>query len=175
MTEPKQITEIGKRAQSIMKEGRWLDAIKLLSARSSSVGKHWRLSWNLGWCYFKLEKFDQARKHMIRADKLAPSSDVCKWGLGSVYLKKKQFRKAETVLSEALRLKESDRSRTALALAYLAQGKIAEAEKMHLENIKLKPKASERYESYAAFLSDVGRERESEKIMQKVRALRAVN
>ena len=175
MTDPKRIAGIGKRARSLMNEDRWLDAIELLSARSSGAGKHWRLSWNLAWCYFKLERFDEARKHMTRADKLAPSSDVCKWGLGSVYLKKRQFKKAEVVLSEALRLRESDRSRTALALAYLAQGKIAEAEEMHRENIKLKPKDSARYESYAAFLSDVGRERESEKMMQKVRMLRAVN
>jgi Tfp pilus assembly protein PilF len=92
-----------------------------------------------------------------------------------VYLKKRQYRKAEAILAEALRIKESHRTRIALALAYLAQGKIAEAERTHIENIKIKPRSSERYESYAAFLSDVGREAESEKMMQKVRAMRTVN
>jgi Flp pilus assembly protein TadD len=175
MTESTNVVEIEKLAISLMREERWLDAIEVLSNRSSGAGKHWKLSWNLGWCYFKLCRFDDARKHMMRANQLAPDNAICKWGLGSVYLKKRQFKKAEAILSEALRIKEADRSRTALALAYLAQGKIAEAEQMHLENIRLKPKASERYESYAAFLSDVGREAESEKMMQKARALRSVN
>lgn len=175
MTEPTNVAEIEKLATSLMKEERWLDAIEILSNKSSGAGKHWKLSWNLGWCYFKLRRFDDARKHMMRANQLAPDNAICKWGLGSVYLKKRQFEKAEAILSEALRIKESDRSRTALALAYLAQGKIAKAEKMHLENIRLRPKASERYESYAAFLSDVGREAESEGMMQKARALRNVN
>jgi tetratricopeptide (TPR) repeat protein len=175
MAKPTNVAESEKLALSLMSEERWLDAIEILSNRSSGARKHWKLSWNLGWCYFKLSRFDDALKHMVRANQLAPDNEICKWGLGSVYLKKRQFRKAEALLSEALRIKESDRSRTALALAYLAQGKTAEAEKMHLENIKLKPKASERYESYAAFLSDVGREPESEKMMQKARALRIVN
>jgi len=175
MTKPNGVEVIEKRAASMMKEERWLDAIKLLSARSSNAGKHWRLSWNLAWCYFKLDRFDEARKHMKRAEQLAPDNASCKWGLGSVYLKKRQFRKAEAILSESLRIKESDRARTALALAYLAQGKVAEAEKMHVENIKLKPKDSQRYESYAAFLSDVGREAESEKMMQRVMVLRNMN
>jgi Tfp pilus assembly protein PilF len=134
-----------------------------------------RLSWNLGWCYFNLGRFDDARKHLVRANKLAPDSAVCKWALGSVYLKKRQFRKAEVVLAESLRIKESHLTRIALAFAYLSQGKIAEAETIHLENIKFKTRRSERYESYAAFLSDVGRNGEAKRIMRKVRALRSVN
>ena len=112
---------------------------------------------------------------MTRSHRLAPDNAICKWALGSVYLKKKQFKKAEAILSESLRIKESNRSRTTLALAYLAQGKVEEAEKMHLENIRLKPKASERYESYAAFLSDVGREAEAERMNQKAIELRSLN
>jgi len=175
MGEDSRLAEIKKRAQSMMKEERWLDAITFLSDRSAGTGKSWELSWNLGWCYFKLERFDEARKHMSRANELAPGSEVCKWGLGSVYLKKKQFKKAEAILSEALRIRESHRSRIALALAYLAQGKIADAEKVHLENIKIKPTKSERYESYAAFLSDVGREAEAKMMTQKAKMLRSLN
>jgi Tfp pilus assembly protein PilF len=167
--------EIEKRAASLMQERRYLEAIKLLNMRSSDSGKHWRLSWNLGWCYFKLGRFDDARKHLTRTFKLAPDDAVCKWALGSVYLKKKQFKKAEVFLAESLRIKESHLTRITLAFAYLAQGKIEEAEKIHLENIKLKPRRSERYEAYAAFLSDVGREAESERMMQKARALRRVH
>lgn len=175
MTKPKSAAEIWKMATPLMREDRWLDAIELLTDPSSESAKNWKLSWNLGWCYFKLDRFDDAWKHMIRADKLAPGNAICKWALGLVLLKRKRFKKSAAVLAESLRIKESHLTRIALALAYLAQGKIPEAEKIHIENIKHKTRRSERYESYAAFLSDVGREAESERIMQKVRAMRSVN
>ena len=66
-------------------------------------------------------------------------------------------------------------TRIALALAYLSQGKVVEAENVHLEGIRLKPKSSERYESYAAFLSDVGRETEAQTMNQKARTLLSIN
>jgi Tfp pilus assembly protein PilF len=118
---------------------------------------------------------DEAWKHLARAVRLAPENHACKYGLGQVYLKKKQYKKAVAILSEALRLKETHLSRSSLAFAYLAQGKIEEAETTHLDGIKLKPGKSERYESYAAFLSDVGREAESEKMNRKAKELRRIN
>jgi hypothetical protein len=45
----------------------------------------------------------------------------------------KQFSKAEAILAESLRLKESHNTRIALALAYLSQGKVTKAENVHLE------------------------------------------
>ena len=152
-----------------------MEAIELLNKRSSAAGQHWKLSWNLGWCYFKIGRFDDARKHLIRTFKLAPDDAVCKWALGAVYLKKRQFKKAEALLVESLRVKESHVTRISLAFAYLAQGKTTEAEKIHVENIQLGPRSSGRYKAYAAFLSDVGREAEAESMMQKARALRRVN
>lgn len=175
MTEPKQIAKIQRRAASLMKELRYQDAANLLSKKSSDSGRHWRLSWNLGWCYFNLRRFNDAAKHMMRANELAPDNAICKWGMGSVYLKKRQFKKAEAILAESLRIKEWHNTRTSLALAYLAQGKISEAEQMHVENIKLKPRDAGRYESYAAFLPDVGREAEAEQILQMVKAMRSVH
>jgi tetratricopeptide (TPR) repeat protein len=175
MTEPKHIAELRKRAGSLMKESRWLDAIKLLNDGSSGVGKYWKLSWNIGWCYFKLGRFEEAQRYMKRANKLAPENPICKWALGAVYLKKRQFKNAEAILAESLRIKESYPTRISLALAYLAQGKIAEAEKTHLDGLKLRTRRSERYESYAAFLSDVGREGEAERMNQKAIELRNVN
>jgi Flp pilus assembly protein TadD len=171
----KSAEQLYKRALSEMKKERWLAAIKLLKHELAVVQKNWRFSWNLGWCYFKLDKFDDARKHMIRAARLAPENPTCKWGLGTVYLMRDQFRKAEVVLAESLKMKESHSTRIALALAYLSQGKVAEAENVHLEGIRLKPKNSERYESYAAFLSDVGREAEAQTMNKKASTLRRVN
>jgi Tfp pilus assembly protein PilF len=139
------------------------------------VKQNWRLSWNLGWCYFKLGRLGDARKHLFHAAKLDPENPTCKWALGNVYLKKKQFRQAEVVLTESLEIRESQSTRIALALAYLSQGKVTEAEKVHLEGIKLKPGKSDRHESYAAFLSDVGREAEAQKMNQKVKNLRSID
>jgi Tfp pilus assembly protein PilF len=112
---------------------------------------------------------------MIQASRLAPENPICKWGLGTVYLKRKHFKKAQVVLTESLKIKESHRTRIALALAYFSQGKVAEAEDVHLEGIRLKPKNGGRYESYAAFLSDVGREAEAQTMNKKAMKLQRVN
>ena len=96
-------------------------------------------------------------------------------GLGTVYLKTKQFKKAEIVLTESLRIKESHLTRIALAMAYLSQGKVEQAENVHLEGIRLKPNNSERYESYAALLSDIGRETEAQTLNNKVEKLRRIS
>jgi Flp pilus assembly protein TadD len=171
----KSAEQVYKQALSEMKKEQWLAAIELLKREVAVVQTNWRFSWNLGWCYFKLEKFDAARKHMIRAAQLAPENPTCKWGLGNIYLKKRHFKKAEVVLAESLGLKESHLTRIALALALLSQGKVGEAENVHLEGMRLKPKNSERYESYAAFLSDVGREEEAQTMNKKARKLQRVN
>jgi Flp pilus assembly protein TadD len=164
-----------KQALSEMKKEHWLAAITLLKPEVRVAQMNWRFSWNLGWCYFKLDKFDAARRHLIRAARLAPENPTCKWALGNVYLRKRQFKKAEVILKESLAMKEFHLTRIALALAFLSQGKVAEAENVHLEGIRLKPKNSVGYESYAAFLSDVGREAEADVMNKKVRKLHRVN
>ena len=170
MTESKE--HLYTRAVSEMKKERWAAAIELFNLRPDVVEASWRFSWEVGWCNFKLGKFEKARKHMIRATQLAPENPICKWGLGAVYLERKHFRKAESVLAESLRVKDSHLTRASLALAYLSQGKVEEAGHVHLEGIRLKPKDGPRYESYAAFLSDVGRETEARAMERKARKLR---
>jgi Flp pilus assembly protein TadD len=167
--------QLYKRASSEMKRERWLAAIGIFKERPDVVDRNWRLSWNFGWCYFKLERYDVARKHLIRANRLKPENPGCKLGLGMVYVMKRNFRKAEALLAESLRIKESHITRAALALAYLSQGKIAEAESVHLGGIKIRPKSSQSYEAYAVFLSDVGREKESRGMNEKANALKRIN
>ena len=159
----------------VMNMERWVEAIKLLKSEFSIVKNDWNLSWNLAWCYFKLNRLDQARTHMIRATKLAPDNFICRFGLGAVYLQRKQYRKAVANCAESLRLKDSHVARINLALAYMKQGKLTEAEKVHLEGIKLKPKSNRRYDSYACFLSDVGREEEAQRMYRKAKKLRQRN
>lgn len=175
VTETNRAKQLYERVSSKMKKERWLEAIELLRTESAAVQRDWRLSWNLGWCYFKLDKLDAARKHMIRAATLAPENATCKWGLGTVYLKQNSFREAEVVLAESLKARESHLTRIALALALLSQGEVAKAENVHLEGLKLKTRKTERYESYAAFLSDVGREEEADKMSQKAKKLQRIN
>lgn len=167
-------THVMEAAFSMMNAERWADAIKILKCVPSVTETDWRLSWNLGWCYFKLERFEAARKHLSRAAKLAPENATCTWALGTVYLKKRQFAKAEKNLVESLRRRDLHVARISLALTYLEQGRIEEAESVHLEGIKLKPKASGRYESYACFLSDVGREAEAKRMYRKAKQLRGI-
>ena len=167
--------QIYERALTEMKKGQWPTAIKLLKRNLAAAQKNWRCSWNIGWCYFNLGEFADAQKYMMRAVRLAPGNPICKWGLGSVYLKRRYFKKAEVVLSESLAIKDSYPTRIALALAYLSQRKVAEAEKTHLDGIRLKPKSSARYESYGAFLSDVGREEEARTMNEKARELQRIN
>ena len=175
MADTNRVKELERHITSAMRRERWLDAIKLLKDEVAMVQQEWRLSWNLGWCYFKLDRVNTARKHLIRATTLAPDNPTCKWALGNVYLRRKQFGKAETVLAESLRIKESHLTRIALALAYLSQGKLTEAENVHLEGIRLRPQNSAGYDSYAAFLPDIGREADSQRMTRKSKKLQRVN
>ena len=117
----------------------------------------------------------EAQRYLTKAADLAPKNAACKFGLGQVYLQKKQYKKAESILREALQIRESHSTRIGLAFAYLAQGKIKQAEKTHLDGMKLKPGRSDGYESYAAFLSDVGRESEAIMMSRKAEELRRMN
>jgi tetratricopeptide (TPR) repeat protein len=169
MTKMKRSSKLLSRVVALMRDGQWLKATLLFERNRAAVRRNWKLSWNLGWCYFKLENWAIALEHLAQADRLAPNNFACKYGLGSVYLKKRQFKKAERALVQATRIKESKRALASLALAYLSQGKIGKAEKAHLRTIRLHPAHSQPYRAYAAFLYDVGRRRESAKMTRKAR------
>jgi len=121
--------QLEEQANSAMAQDRWQDAIKLLKRDAAIVRKNWRLSWTLGWCYFQLNRQEDARRYLIRATDLAPENPVCLFALGNVYLQKKQFKKAEATFAK----------------------------------------------SYAAFLSDAGREAEAQKMNDKAAELRRRN
>jgi tetratricopeptide (TPR) repeat protein len=171
MTENNRAVELLKQVQSVMNKKRWLDAIKLLEDNLSVVQNDWELSWNLAWCYRNSDQVDRARIHMTRAAKLAPKNAICRFGLGVIYLEMKQFKKAEVNCAESLRIKDAYVPRLTLASAYIGQGKLANAEDVHLQGIKLKPKESRRYEAYADFLSDLGREKQAQMTYRKAKKL----
>ena len=171
MTEPNRAVALCHQVQSVMNTKHWLDAINLLKDNLSIVQRDWELSWNLAWCYRNCDRLDQARTHMMRAARLAPRNAICRFGLGVVYLEMKQFKKAETHCTESLRIKDAYVPRLTLASAYVGQGKLADAENVHVQGIKLKPKEGRRYEAYADFLSDVGREEQAQSMYRKARML----
>jgi tetratricopeptide (TPR) repeat protein len=177
MRKSNRVPRLLKVVQGLMKKEQWREAIALLKENEALVENHWKLLWNLGWCHFKLERFDEAEKYLKKAAEIAPQNrnHTCVFGLGVVYLRKKQYEKAVRALSEVLQIKEYYPARLSLALAYLQQGKIQEAENTHLESIRLKPKSCERYQAYADFLSDVGREAESIKMNKKANGLKRMN
>jgi Flp pilus assembly protein TadD len=165
-------TALRKRAAMMMGAERWSEAIALLEDNLSAVKKHWRLSWELAWCYFKLDRLDSAERHMIRASKLGSHNAICRTGLAAIYLKGGHSKKAETNSAKALQIRESYFNRLQLALPYMKQGKLTQAEDVHLEAIKLKPRDGKRYKAYGDFLSDIGRKDLAESMYRNARKLR---
>jgi tetratricopeptide (TPR) repeat protein len=164
-----------EQAQSAMKAKRWSEAIALFNREPSIVANDWKSLWNLGWCHYKLGKFSEAGRCFRSADAMAPENADCKWARGVVYLEKRNYKKAERFLLESLRLRERLPARAALVLAYLAQGKVALAEKVHLDGIATGTRLSERYKGYAAFLSDVGRKDEADQMRQEANRIRSLH
>jgi Flp pilus assembly protein TadD len=161
-----------KRIVVMMNAEQWSETVAVLEANFSVVEKNWRLSWELAWCYFKLDRLDQAEQHMIRASKLASYNPTCRTGLAAIYLENGHPEKAATNSAKALRIRESYFNLSQLALAYMMLGKLARAENVHLEAIKLKPRDSQRYKAYGDFLSDIGREELAQTMYRNARKLR---
>jgi len=164
--------KLNGRIQAVMQTEDWLGAIDLVQNHTETVQTHWELSWNLGWAYFKLDRFKEARKCLLTAARLAPDNPVCNWALGLVRRRLKNYKAAEVALRRSLRIRDSYIARMVLALTYMEQGKIDEAEHVHVEGLRLRPNG-ERYKAYADFLSDVGREEEAQHLYRKARRLRA--
>ncbi len=174
---PHSAAELNEHVQLLMSEQEWLSAINLIKKFPQFTESSIELLWSLGWSYFKLEKYLDARKHLLRAYKLSseqpPLRRVCIGALGSVYIKLKNYRRAEANFRKILGERDSTLSRMSLALALHAQGKKDEAERIHVEGIMLQPNIYERYKSYGAFLSDVGRRDDALVTYKKGRAIRA--
>ena len=160
--------ELNERAQSLMQEERWSDTIALIQTNTLHETDA-ELSWNLGWAYFKLADYAAAELHLARATQLSPIWAVAWWALGLAQRENGLLIEAERNLKHALKLKDSSNSRSALAIALMQRGKVAEAEQIHLAGLELKPESPERWKSYACFLDDVGRIQEAEVAYKKAR------
>ncbi len=161
--------ELNDRAQVLMDEERWTEAIALLESHPSIVESHAELSWNLGWAYFKEGNWKTAQQHLSHAVKLAPTRAASWWALGVAQHEAGKLPEAERNLKEALVLRDSSIFRQVLALVLMERGKFAEAEQVHLRGLELKPESPERWEVYACFLEDAGRQADAEAAYRRAR------
>lgn len=164
--------QLNEHAQELMQEERWVDAIKLIESHPSLFEEDAELTWNLGWAYFKLENWKAAQVHLSRARDLNPKLAAAWWALGAAQMEAGVLAEAERNVKEALRIRDSSNARLTLALILMQRGKLAEAEQIQLRGIQLKPESPERWESYACFLDDVGRQSEAQVAYNKARLYR---
>jgi predicted Zn-dependent protease len=163
--------ELIERAEAIMSEEKWSEAINLLEAQPYLIEHDFALSWDLGWAYFKLADYESAESHLARATELQPRSAVAWWALGEAQRHAGRLVEAERNLKEALRLKDGTIGRLSLAIALMERGKWAEAELVHLKGLELEPESADRWQYYASFLEDAGRMLEAAEAHKKVRRL----
>ena len=160
--------ELNERAQSLMQDERWSEAIALIQTNTLHETDP-ELSWNLGWAYFKLADYGAAELHLTRATQLSPTRAAAWWALGTAQREHGLLDEAERNLRHSLTLNDSSNTRSALALALMQRGKLVEAEQVHLKGLELKPESPERWQSYACFLDDVGRIQEADAACKKAR------
>ncbi len=163
--------ELNTRAEAIMAEDRWREAIEIIEAEPRLLKADASLSWNLGWAYFKLDDYAAAERHLARARRLQPGWAVAWWALGEVQRWAGHFADAERNLKRALELRDGALRRLSLAITLMKQGRFAEAEQIHLKGLELKPESAERWQNYGSFLEDVGRKREAAEAYKKARWL----
>jgi predicted Zn-dependent protease len=164
--------KLNEKAQALMKEERWSDAINLIESRPSLFGKDVELSWNLGWAYFKLEDWKSAQAHLSRARDLDRKRAASWWALAAAQMEDGILDKAERNAKEALRIRDSSLYRQTLALILMKRGKVGEAEQVHLRGLELMPESPARWETYACFLEDLGRQNDAEVAYKKARFYR---
>jgi tetratricopeptide (TPR) repeat protein len=145
----------------------WSAAVAFLDEHAQLVESDFPLSWTLGWAHFKQKQFAEARRCLQRATQLAPQEWRGHWALGLSCRSLGQYDQAEASLREALRIRDTSLARFFLALVYMEQGRSAEAEQIHLDGIRIDPESTERWEAYADFLSDEGREAEAQEAYAK--------
>ena len=163
-----------KISETLMRSERWEAAAAFLEGHAELVRGDFSLSWTLGWAHCKQDQFAEARRFMLQAIQLAQSARhqcIGHWALGLSYRRLGQYDQAEASLSESLRISDLFPARLELALLLMELGRSAEAEQVHLDGIRLKPKSRDRWEAYASFLSDVGRETEAQEALAKAHSI----
>ena len=119
-------------------------------------------NWNLGWAYFKLNRFENSLPWLERSVHLEPSQFAGHFALGVALEALGQLEEAESSLRRALALRDSGMARQALAVVLMEKGEFAVAERIHLDGLEVSPGSANRWDGYADFLYDTGRLEEAE-------------
>jgi tetratricopeptide (TPR) repeat protein len=162
-----------KISDTLMRNERWKAAVAFLEGHAELVRGDFSLSWTIGWAHCKQQQFGEAQRFLLQAIQLAQEARhecLGHWALGVSYRGLGNHDQAEASLRESLRISDYFPARVVLALLVTELGRSAEAEQVHLDGIQLKPKSSDRWEAYAAFLSDIGRETEAQEALVKARS-----
>jgi tetratricopeptide (TPR) repeat protein len=131
-----------------------------------------KLHWSLGWSYYKLQQYEEAAQWLRRAVEIEPFQFAGYFALGVTLAELGELEEAEGNLRLSLRLKDSSVARQALAVVLMEKGAFAEAERVHLDGLQVKPNSADRWEGYADFLSDTGRETEADQARLSAQTLR---
>jgi tetratricopeptide (TPR) repeat protein len=159
-----------KTIDTLMENERWAEVIAAAEPKLAEEPSSHQLEWNIGWAYFKLDRYAEAESHLRKAVDHGPVDHTYYRALGVALSYAEQYHKAETWLLRALAVRDSYVTRISLALVYMKQDLAEAAEAVHKEGIRLKPNSRERLEAYADFLSDVGgREDEAEKMYEEAK------
>jgi len=164
-------TDVMAMVDDLMLQERWQDAVAFLEARPEAVQSDHRLSWTLGWAHFKLRNLETARGLLRTAAEMAPDEYAEHFALGTVCLELSEYAEAEKSLLRAMQIRDTTLARMTLAMAYMEQGRMQEAEQIHLDGLAAEPKSRDRWESYGDFLSDQGRDAEAEKAYAEAKLL----
>jgi tetratricopeptide (TPR) repeat protein len=161
-------------SNTLMRNERWKAAVAFLEGHAGLVNGSFSLSWTMGWAYWKLEQFGEARRFLLQAIRLAQRPrDECVgyWALGLSYRGLGQHYQAEASLRDSVRIGDYTPARLDLALLLVELGRSAEAEQVHLDGIQLKPQSRDRWEAYSDFLGDTGRETEAQEALTKAHSV----
>jgi tetratricopeptide (TPR) repeat protein len=151
--------------------GHWDEVIAAIESRLQKGSPSHELLWNIGWAHLKVDQYTKAASYLRKAIELGPPSHVYYGALGVSLLKIEEYDDAELWLLRALALRDTYLTRISLALAYHKQGLIEMAEAVHTEGIRAQPNHRGRLEAYADFLGDIGRDEESERVLEQAEKL----
>ena len=156
------LEEIDHQAEELMTREQWAAAVSLIDQVLPDE-RTARMHWHHGWALSKLEKFEPAAQSLQLCVAREPMNPIAHWALGVVLREHGDLRGAEHHLLTALSLRDSGLARLNLAVLYMDEGRLDDAERVHLDGLELKPNDRERVERYANFLSDCGRDAEAER------------
>ncbi|UII26170.1 hypothetical protein LVD15_23165 [Fulvivirga maritima] len=114
------IENIYERTKKLMSNQQWKKVIKVLPYEVLKKSDDWRLFWNAGWSYFKLNQFEKATSYFRDAHGLAHEVDdmaLCLAFLGVAELENGDCYNAQIHLKASLHLKESAMASQALKMA----------------------------------------------------------